>query len=70
MYATVLAADDRLIFPNSGGRTAWIQSVTGNADVNGLAIQSGDGVAVSDEHEIVLRGTGPSGAELLVFDLA
>jgi quercetin 2,3-dioxygenase len=70
MYATVLATGERVTAPIAGGRAAWIQCVTGNAEVNGLAIKAGDGVAVSDEPEVVLRGAGPSGAELLLFDLA
>jgi redox-sensitive bicupin YhaK (pirin superfamily) len=44
--------------------------VTGDADVNGLAITTGDGVAVSDEDAVLLRGAGDAGAELLLFDLA
>ena len=70
MYATVLAADESVTFPIAGGRHAWIQCVTGTAEVNGLAIKAGDGVAVSDEQQVVLRGTTPSGAEVLLFDLA
>jgi redox-sensitive bicupin YhaK (pirin superfamily) len=70
MYATVLAAGERVAAPIAAGRSAWIQCVTGNAEVNGLDIKAGDGVAVSDESEVVLRGAGPSGAELLLFDLA
>jgi redox-sensitive bicupin YhaK (pirin superfamily) len=69
MYATVLAAGERVTSPIADGRFAWIQCVTGTAEVNGLAVKAGDGVAVSDEHEVVLRGTEPSGAELLLFDL-
>ena len=70
MYATVLGAGESVTTPIAGGRYAWIQCVTGSADVNGLAIKAGDGVALSDEAEVVLRGSGPSGAELLLFDLA
>jgi redox-sensitive bicupin YhaK (pirin superfamily) len=69
MFATVLTAGQQVDFPIAGGRYAWVQCVTGNADVNGLAIKAGDGVAVSDEAQIALRGTGPSGAEILLFDL-
>jgi redox-sensitive bicupin YhaK (pirin superfamily) len=70
MYATVLGADERVTFPIAVGRHAWVQCVTGSGEVNGLAITAGDGVAVSDEAQVVLRGTAPSGAELLLFDLA
>jgi len=70
MYASVLSPDETVTSPLAPGRHAWVQCVTGTAEVNGLAIKTGDGVAVSDEREVVLRGTAPSGAELLLFDLA
>jgi len=70
MYASVLAVGEAVTLPLLPGRHAWVQCVSGDADVNGLAIQAGDGVAVSDEREVVLRGAGASGAELLLFDLA
>ena len=69
MFATVLAAGEQVDCPIAGGRYAWVQCVTGSAEVNGLAITAGDGVAVSDEPKIVLRGAAPSGAEILLFDL-
>jgi redox-sensitive bicupin YhaK (pirin superfamily) len=70
MYASVLAAGETVTSPLAPGRHAWVQCVTGDAEVNGLSITTGDGVAVSDEREVVLRGAGTSGAELLLFDLA
>ena len=71
MYATVLAPGESVTSPLAPGRHAWVQCVTGDADVNGLAITTGDGVAVSDEsRRCVLRGAGAAGAELLLFDLA
>jgi len=70
MYASVLAVGEAVTLPLLPGRHAWVQCVSGDADVNGLAIQAGDGVAMSDEREVVLRGAGASGAELLLFDLA
>jgi quercetin 2,3-dioxygenase len=70
MYATVLATGESVTAPLAAGRAAWVQCVTGDAEVNGTAIKAGDGVAVSDEPEVVLRGAGAAGAELLLFDLA
>jgi redox-sensitive bicupin YhaK (pirin superfamily) len=70
MYASVLAAGETVTSPLAPGRHAWVQCVTGDAEVNGLAITTGDGVAVSDEREVTMRGAGASGAELLLFDLA
>jgi redox-sensitive bicupin YhaK (pirin superfamily) len=70
MYASVLAAGESVAFPIAAGRYAWVQCVSGEADVNGLAVKAGDGVAVSDEASLVLRGAGSAGGELLLFDLA
>jgi redox-sensitive bicupin YhaK (pirin superfamily) len=70
MYASVLAPRETVTATLAPGRHAWVQVVSGEADVNGLAVKTGDGVAVSDEREVVLRGAGASGAELLLFDLA
>ena len=38
-------------------------------DLYGVALRAGDGVAVSDEPALSLKGNG-AGAELLLFDLA
>ncbi len=70
MYATVLAPGESVASPLAAGRHAWVQCVQGDAEVNGLAIRAGDGVAVSDEDAVRLRGSGGGGAELLLFDLA
>ena len=48
-------------------RHAWVQVLRGAIDVNGQALEVGDGVAVSDEASLVLRAREP--AEIMVFDL-
>jgi redox-sensitive bicupin YhaK (pirin superfamily) len=50
------------------GRYAWIQIVDGALDVNGTALSTGDGAAVSDEPELRLRGETET--HVLLFDLA
>jgi len=70
MYASVLASGETVTSALAPGRHARVQCVSGDAEVNGLAIKTGDGVAVSDERDVVLTGAGASGAELLLFDLA
>ena len=70
MYATVLAPGESVTSALAPDRHAWVQCVTGDAEVNGLSIKAGDGVAVSEEPAVVLRGAGAAGAELLLFDLA
>ena len=47
-----------------------MQCAAGQLNVNGVGLKDGDGLAVSDESELSLRGDGAGGAELLLFDLA
>ena len=70
MYAAVLGNGDTITYPIPKGRHAWVQGAAGEIDVNGVTIKEGDGLAVSDESSLTLRGTGTSGGELLLFDLA
>ena len=49
-------------------RHAWLQVARGEATVNGTGLGAGDGAAVSEERELVIRATEP--AEFLLFDLA
>jgi len=48
------------------GRHAWVQIARGSLKVNGLAVEAGDGVAISEEPGVEISGKG----EALVFDLA
>ena len=50
------------------GRTAWLQVASGRAIVNGLPIDAGDGVAVTETDALTIEGQGP-GAEVLLFDM-
>ena len=50
------------------GRHAWLHVGTGALDVNGTRLAAGDGVAVSDETRLELRGVEEGDA--LLFDLA
>jgi redox-sensitive bicupin YhaK (pirin superfamily) len=45
-----------------------VQLARGRCEVNGNALEAGDGAALSDEREI--RISGAKEAEVLVFDLA
>lgn len=48
-------------------RHVWIQLVKGELDINGHAMEAGDGAAVSDEQSITL--TAQSSCEFLLFNL-
>jgi len=70
MYAAVLGNGETINYPIAPGRHAWVQGAAGDIDVNGMALKEGDGLAVSDESALTIRGTGARGGELLLFDLA
>lgn len=67
LHAAVLAPGDRVEHAIAAGRHAWLQVVRGDVTVNGTAMGTGDGLAVSDEERLVIEGV--SEAELLLFDL-
>jgi len=48
-------------------RFGWLQVAKGNLRVGEVALQAGDGLAISEQSEISLRAEG--GAEFLFFDL-
>jgi redox-sensitive bicupin YhaK (pirin superfamily) len=50
------------------GRSAWVQVARGAVEIDGRALEAGDGASISDQHEIAIRGV--AGGEVLVFDLA
>jgi hypothetical protein len=70
MYAAVLGQGEAVRHPLPRGRHAWVQCATGEVDVNGLALKEGDGLAMSDEPAVDVRGAGVGDAEVLLFDLA
>ena len=70
MYATVLGPGESVDYAIQPGRHAWVHCATGAADVNGIELKEGDGVAVSDESALRLRGSSDDDAEILLFDLA
>ena len=71
IYATLLAGDQTVEHTLPPGRHAWVQVVRGQVELNGQALEAGDGAALSDEGTVRLRGRQDGGeAELLLFDLA
>lgn len=50
------------------GRHAWIQVAKGRLTVNGVALEAGDGAAISDEGTLSISAVEPS--QMLLFDLA
>ena len=67
LYAALLADGDSVTHVLKPGRRGWVQVVRGSVEVNGVAAQVGDGVALSDEASVAVKAT--CDAEILVFDL-
>jgi len=68
LYATVLTEGETRPFELRPGRYAWVQVAQGKITLNGVAMEAGDGAAISDE--TLLEVTAHSDAEVLLFDLA
>jgi redox-sensitive bicupin YhaK (pirin superfamily) len=69
VFATILPPGGAVRHPLAPGRHAWAQVARGGGTVNGVAVQAGDGVALSGEAQVVIAATGGE-AEFLLFDLA
>ena len=52
----------------SPGRFGWLQVARGAVELNGEKLNQGDGVAISDEKKLTIKGA--ENAEVLLFDLA
>ncbi|MFP4102056.1 pirin family protein [Coleofasciculus sp.] len=68
VYAAVLTKRDRITHSLAPQRYGWLQVARGMVTVNGLALESGDGAALSEETDVVIAAT--TEAEILLFDLA
>jgi redox-sensitive bicupin YhaK (pirin superfamily) len=70
IYTAVLTPGEKVDYAIPEGRHAWVHCAEGNITVNGIAFKEGDGAAVSDEKGLSFVGTGHTGGEFLIFDLA
>ncbi|MFM9265755.1 pirin family protein [Tychonema sp. BBK16] len=68
LYAAILDKNSQVSHALQPNRHGWVQVARGSVLLNGLALENGDGAAVSDESELVIEATAD--AEILVFDLA
>jgi redox-sensitive bicupin YhaK (pirin superfamily) len=67
LYSGILSPKKELDFELKKDRSAWVQLVKGELNINGQWLQAGDGAAVSGEAVLKLHAREKS--ELLVFDL-
>ncbi|MCS6804782.1 MAG: pirin family protein [Acidobacteriota bacterium] len=68
LFVTILEPGQQLDYSLDSNRHAWLQVARGAVTLNGMALDQGDGAAISDERWLELKATQP--AELLLFDLA
>jgi quercetin 2,3-dioxygenase len=68
LYATVLGAGESVRHALKAERHAYVQVARGSVTLNGTALETGDGAAISGEKSVEL--TGVKDAEVLLFDLA
>ncbi len=68
VYAAILDGGQRVEHALAPGRGAWLQVARGSVDVNGTALEAGDGAAIEAEPSLAI--VAAEGAEILLFDLA
>jgi redox-sensitive bicupin YhaK (pirin superfamily) len=67
LYASLLPAGERVQHAPAPGRHAWVHIARGALTLNGLALATGDGAAVTGETLLTLTATDQ--ANVLLFDL-
>ena len=68
LYAAVLKEGDRLNYAVNSNRSLWLQVARGSVTINGKTVNSGDGIAITQEPKIALIATS-NDTEILMFDL-
>lgn len=68
LWASILEPGHSAVHALARGRHAWLQVASGAVTVNGLAVEAGDGAAVSQETGLEIAARAQS--EILLFDLA
>jgi len=66
LYAAKLNAGAKVETPLRG-KNGWVQVARGGVKVNGVALEQGDGLAITDEDKISI--SSDAGGEVLLFDL-
>ncbi|QDV11874.1 Quercetin 2,3-dioxygenase [Rosistilla oblonga] len=68
IYLSKLDANHSVQTPLAAGRHGWLQVLRGSITLNGEALDTSDGAAISDEPTLELTAT--TDAEIMLFDLA
>ena len=68
LYLSKLESAHSVTHRLAPGRAAWVQTLRGSIEVNGTRLDVGDGAAIENESELLLKAA--PNAEILLFDLA
>jgi redox-sensitive bicupin YhaK (pirin superfamily) len=68
LYNGILRAGDKLEQKLEAGRSAWVQVIKGEIELDNVKLQAGDGAAITDEESLKFEANEES--EILLFDLA
>lgn len=67
IYLSSLSSGNEVKHTLKPGRHAWLQVLRGDVLLNNTSLSTGDGAAVSDETELIVRST--ESCEVMLFDL-
>jgi quercetin 2,3-dioxygenase len=68
LFVSLLAPNQEVRHSFGAKRYGWLQVAKGAIELNGARLNQGDGAAISDERDLVIKGAKE--AEVLLFDLA
>lgn len=68
VYLSKIDAGQSVDFALPAGRYAWLQVLRGSVTLNGNAMETSDGAAVSEESTLTIKAT--TAAEIMLFNLA
>jgi quercetin 2,3-dioxygenase len=68
VYVALIDPGEEIVHRQTPSRKGWLQVARGKVLLNGQALEQGDGVAISDEELLQIKGEEP--AEVLLFDIA
>ena len=67
VFASIVDGEDRLVHALANDRIAYLHVIRGELSANGIALNGGDALKLSDESEVVIDNARD--AEFLLFDL-
>ena len=68
VYLSQVSGAKDITYALQPGRYAWLQVFSGQLTINGHSLSTGDGVAISNEQTITIKGVEET--EFMLFDLA